>query len=76
MNNKLIPRDVMYGSSEKVWCKCSKCGYEWEAAIGERNNGRGCYQCKIKGSSLMEFASLFQKNYWGVCFKYIIDNIC
>ena len=32
----------------KVWWKCSKCGYEWEARINWRTSGHGCPNCRAK----------------------------
>ena len=45
-NLNLLPNNVMAGSQKKVWWKCSKCGYEWLAAIYSRaSNGKGCPAC-------------------------------
>jgi hypothetical protein len=45
-NDNRTPNDVTYGSSKKVWWKCSK-GHEWQAVIGTRNNtGCKCPKCK------------------------------
>lgn len=42
----LFPDKLICGSNKKVWWKCSKCGYEWEAKIGNRTRlGRGCPCC-------------------------------
>lgn len=43
-NNDLDPKMLTCGSGKKVWWKCSK-GHEWQATIGDRNNGRGCPIC-------------------------------
>ena len=42
------PSEFMPGSRAKVWWKCNKCGYEWDAAIGSRSRGRGCPKCAGK----------------------------
>lgn len=47
-NNKDI-----YSMSEKVWWKCSKCGYSWDATISRRlgtqnQKGTGCPYCAGK----------------------------
>ncbi|MCH5156568.1 MAG: hypothetical protein J1G02_01675 [Clostridiales bacterium] len=49
-NNELglFPDKLTYKSSKKVWWKCSKCGYEWEAKILNRANGRKCPLCSNK----------------------------
>ncbi|MBQ8289499.1 MAG: hypothetical protein IJY01_01330 [Clostridia bacterium] len=45
-NNKLglAPKTLTLGSNKKAWWKCSE-GHEWQATIGDRNNGRGCPIC-------------------------------
>ena len=43
-NGNLKPQDFTSNSSKKVWWRCSK-GHEWEATIGNRNQGRGCPIC-------------------------------
>jgi hypothetical protein len=43
-NGPLTPQDVMAGSGKKVWWTCSL-SHEWEAAIYNRSNGRGCPVC-------------------------------
>ena len=45
-NKDLIPSQVTYGSSKKVWWKC-KHGHEWEAVIVSRTRGNkaGCPVC-------------------------------
>ena len=48
-NNRISPEEVMPGSNEKVWWKCSKCGHEWEATIHSRAcSGVGCPVCANK----------------------------
>ena len=44
-NKHLNPSDFKSGSNKKVWWKCSKCGYEWEADIAHRVKGSGCPKC-------------------------------
>ena len=46
-NDGLTPIDVMTGSNKKIWWKCSK-GHEWQAAVVDRKNGRGCPFCAGK----------------------------
>lgn len=43
-NGKLTPWQVSFGSSKKVWWKCIKCKYEWEAVVHSRKNS-GCPCC-------------------------------
>ena len=46
-NNTLDPTTITDGSNKKVWWKCSKCGYEWEAVVAKRKRGLcRCPQCK------------------------------
>ena len=47
-NGELVPSMFYSASGEKVWWKCSKCGYEWEAIIGNRKKGSGCPVCSNK----------------------------
>ena len=44
-NGSLSPRMVAKSSNKKVWWKCSKCGYEWESTINNRDRGNGCPCC-------------------------------
>ena len=46
-NENLKPDDFTAGSGKKVWWKCSE-GHNWQAAIYNRNNGRGCPICAKK----------------------------
>ena len=52
-NMPLTPQNVTTGSSRKVWWKCRRCGFEWQAIIWSRCKGRGCPRCagKIKSPS-------------------------
>lgn len=45
-NDDLKPDMVTANSGKKVWWKCLKCNYEWQAIIANRNRGRGCPNCK------------------------------
>lgn len=47
-NGNLLPSGVTAKSNKKVWWKCGKCGYEWEAAVSNRSVGRGCSSCSKK----------------------------
>ena len=48
-NGDLTPQMVSARTSRKrPWWLCSKCGYEWPAQIGSRNNGTGCPACAGK----------------------------
>jgi hypothetical protein len=46
-NGDLLPSEVSYGSTKKVWWKCknTNCSYEWNATIGSRSQGAGCQKC-------------------------------
>lgn len=40
------PDKVTVSSNQKVWWKCSKCAYEWQAPVNRRNGQKGgCPQC-------------------------------
>ena len=43
-NGNLIPEDLIAGSEQKVWWKCSE-EHEWQATIVNRNKGTGCPYC-------------------------------
>lgn len=45
--NKLPVGQVIAGTNEKLWWKCSvtTCGYEWEATGNNRVKGKGCPAC-------------------------------
>ena len=46
-NGNLTPQDVTVGSDKRVWWKCSKCGYEWQAVVRFRIKSLGkCPKCK------------------------------
>ena len=46
-NGSLTPDDV-FCTEKKVWWKCNKCGYEWQARIDNRVHNRGCPCCSNK----------------------------
>lgn len=44
--NKINPSEVLPGSGEKVWWKCSVCGHEWRTEVRVRAlDGCGCKKC-------------------------------
>lgn len=44
--NAINPNSVTKFSCRKVWWKCSKCGFEWSAAVCSRANGKFvCPRC-------------------------------
>jgi hypothetical protein len=49
--NSKSPSDYSYGSSQRVWWKCSQ-GHEWEINICKRTgkNSSGCPECAIRTS--------------------------
>ena len=47
-NGELTPMNVTFGSTKKVWWKCSKCSHEWESKIYNRSIGRGCPACSSR----------------------------
>lgn len=44
-NGDLKPSDVTAKSNQKVWWLCSNCGYEWQAKVYHRTDGRSCPVC-------------------------------
>lgn len=49
LNGDLKPQDVFPRSKNRVWWKCKKCEFEWQASIGSRDAGLG--RCKICGKN-------------------------
>lgn len=47
-NGEKLPSEYTAGSCKKIWWKCTKCGYEWEASISNRTRGTGCPKCAGK----------------------------
>ncbi len=46
--NTIKPEEITYGSVKKIWWKCSKCGYSYEAKICDRtrkDKTKGCPNC-------------------------------
>lgn len=43
LNSPLTPRDVVYGSGERVWWLCEK-GHEWSNVVAQRLES-GCFAC-------------------------------
>ena len=43
--NDIQPSELYYGSTKKIWWKCSVCAHEWQATIRHRKNGSGCPKC-------------------------------
>lgn len=46
--NAITPESITSHSNKKVWWRCHKCEFEWEAKINNRSNGRGCPCCSHK----------------------------
>ncbi|WP_400225339.1 zinc-ribbon domain-containing protein [Methanomethylophilus alvi] len=45
-NGSLKPSDVVSGTNEKVWWRCSICGNRWQSTVVNRVKGRGCPACR------------------------------
>ena len=46
-NRNRTPDTIHYGTTKKVWWKCSKCGREWYASVkGRTIDGAGCPTCR------------------------------
>ena len=60
-NKGIDPKNYTCGSKEKIWWKCSTCGFEWNASINNRAiNESGCPKCKkYTRTSFPEQAILF-----------------
>ena len=68
-NNELDfdPKTLTLGSGKKAWWKCCK-GHEWQAAIYDRNNGKGCPYCAgkkvLKGYNDLQTVNPFLAEDW------------
>lgn len=73
LNDGLLPTQFTCGSHRKVWWKCSKCGYDWQAKISNRTYlGHGCPECaSIWGTSFSEQAIYY---YLHKCFGNEVKN--
>lgn len=55
-NESLVPENIGAGTAKKVWWKCSKCDFEWKAAVNSRVRGNGCPNCaRIKSSNSKKY---------------------
>ena len=53
--NEFLPNKVLKRHNTKVAWTCKKCGFEWEASMGERtrkDKPSGCPQCRVNNASL------------------------
>lgn len=77
-NGDLKPDDVTYGSSKKIWWKCSR-GHEWKTAVFNRTTGlRDCPYCSnAKHTSFPEQAILFylRSKYRDVINRYLLNGM-
>ncbi len=54
-NVDIDPSKLIAGSKQKVWWKCSTCGYEWSTSLVERTNGgKGCKICGYKKAAVKQ----------------------
>mgnify|MGYP003289568836 CR=1 FL=1 len=60
--NNIDPNEVSANSHQKVWWKCSKCNYEWNAEIKSRNQGNGCPQCGRRTLSKIQINNSVEKS--------------
>ena len=58
-NGSLTPSMVSYGSTQKVWWLCPKCGNEYIVSVNNRTSGRSsCPKCKIKRRVLKQYKAV------------------
>ena len=61
-NGHLRPEFFSYGSQERVWWKCSACGYEWQTAISNRTSGHSmCPKCAARLAGEKQQATRLRK---------------
>lgn len=61
-NQSFNPKAFTKSSTRKVWWKCSKCGYEWQAKIVDRTSGHNkCPVCSnhVLKEGVNDFATLY-----------------
>lgn len=45
LNKDLKPTDIISGSNQKAWWRCSKCKGSWRTTVASRLSGSGCPYC-------------------------------
>lgn len=62
-NYPVTPDDVSYGSAEKYWWKCKKCGKSYEASPNQRTCKKtACPYCAAKDRGLSQKATYAERN--------------
>ena len=59
-NGSITPQMVSKGSDDKIWWKCPKCGYEWQAKIKKRVAGSGCEKCAHEEWGQKQYKAVYQ----------------
>ena len=65
----LTPQNVTYGSQERVYWQCKKCGNIWPTRINRRVNGHKCPKCRAKETALKNRKAILQYTLQGVFIK-------
>jgi len=60
-NTPLKPQNITCGTDQKVWWLCPRCSNEWESRVNNRNNGRGCPNCRRR-RRVRKYDSLAEMN--------------
>lgn len=61
--NETTPDKVLYCSSSRVWWKCQKCGYEWQAEIWQRTKTKSkCVACAHREAGIKSRENALSKN--------------
>ena len=62
-NYPVTPDDVSYGSAEKYWWKCKKCGKSYEASPSNRTYRKtACPYCAAKDRGISQKATYAERN--------------
>lgn len=57
--NDVLPAEILYGTSRKVWWVCSECGHSWQTNVDLRAISKhGCPVCAMKKNGLMHRKSV------------------
>ena len=73
-NSEISPNEVTINSGIKVWWKCNKCEYEWQASIYNRTCGTGCPICAKKSGALKRVMAINVYNIGDLSFYGTFDN--
>lgn len=70
-NIEVTPETITVKSNKKVWWKCKNCGYEWQATVAKRTEGKGCPCCyRFEKSNLQQKVQSYIEDKYGYDFLH------